>query len=256
MALTLDQVTVRAGSAILLDRVSIKISLARLTVILGPNGAGKSTALATLAGDIRPASGTVRLGDGILGDIPRPDLAKIRAVVSQHAPIGFPLTVHEVVSLAAYPFSDGIGDRIIEAAMSATDILPLAARDYATLSGGERQRVQIARALVQLHPAELRNAPRYLLMDEPTAHLDLKHQIKALETARAFADRGGGVLCILHDVRLALEYADEVILLARGTVSHRGRPSTITPETLAAVFDVELCRARMLGSGLIISDRR
>lgn len=249
MALVLDDVTVRAGPAILIRSVSLAIRPGRLTAVLGPNGAGKSTALGALAGDHRPTAGSARLDGRPIDDIPRRALAMRRAVVRQHAPIHFPLLVHEVIGLARHPFGGGRSGSDVQAAqhaMAALDLTPLAGRNYATLSGGERQRVQIARALAQLW-SETPRAPCYLLMDEPTAHLDLKHRIIALDVARRFAREGGGVLCILHDIGLARDFADEVILLRSGQIHAAGLPDEVlTPANLHAVFDVPPERARAL----------
>jgi iron complex transport system ATP-binding protein len=251
MALMLDQATVKVGRAVLIDRVSISIRPGNVTVMLGANGAGKSTALGVLAGDISPASGRAMLEGRDVGTIPLAELALRRAVVRQHAPMSFPLMVHEVVALARHAANGTAAwhDLAVEQAMHETGILPLAARDYSTLSGGERQRVQIARALAQLaDPPD--GKPPYLLLDEPTAHLDLKHQITALEIARAFAARGGGVLCILHDIALAREFADDIVLMSAGRLLAASVPSAVlTPANLQTAFGVSEARATALAPG-------
>jgi len=247
MALALEDVTVKAGRATLLRGVSLAIEPGRLTVILGPNGAGKSTALSVLAGDIAPASGRAMIEGRDMAGVGKSELAKVRAVVGQHAAMSFPLTAYEVVALGAHPFAVPEREDVVEEAMAAMDVLHLAGRDYPTLSGGERQRTQIARALVQLRPAAVDGARRYLLMDEPTAHLDLKHKILALECARAFADAGGGVLCILHDIGLAQEFSDEIVLLKGGGVFARGTcGDTLTGESISALFEIPVWRSKTL----------
>jgi iron complex transport system ATP-binding protein len=249
MALELRGVTIKAGSAILIEDVSAKIEPGRLTVILGANGAGKSTALGVLAGDLRPASGKALL-DGIdIGSIAPLALASRRAVVLQHAPINFALRVHEVISLSRIPYglSPLLADAVEERALAALDLIRLADRDYATLSGGERQRVQIARAIAQLWHGVADARPGYLLMDEPTAHLDLKHQIVALEAARDFADAGGGVLCILHDLALAREFSDSIVLMKAGRVTASGRAEELlTPAAIAGAYGISPERAARL----------
>lgn len=248
MALMLEQATVKLGRAVLIDRVSLAIRPGQVTVMLGANGAGKSTALGVLAGDIQVSSGRATLEGRDVKSIPLAELALRRAVVCQHAPISFPLMVHEVVALARHAArgSHRRHDHAVEQAMHETGILALAGRDYSTLSGGERQRVQIARALAQLvDPGE--GEPPYLLMDEPTAHLDLKHQVRALEIARDLASRGGGVLCILHDMALAREFADEIVLMRAGAVLDIGGPATIlTSHNIEAAFDLAPERARAM----------
>lgn len=247
MVLALEQVTVRAGAAVLLRDVSLAVRPGRVLAVLGPNGAGKSTALNVLAGDRRPSLGRAHLDGQALQSISRRVLATRRAVMRQHAPMNFPLLVHEVVALARHPFGQVSTERAaIREAMAAVDVLPLAGRDYSTLSGGERQRVQIARALAQLWAGE-DGAPRYLLMDEPTAHLDLKQEIVALEAARQFAESGGGVLCILHDVGLARAFADDIVLLRGGRVFAAGAPSSVlTAANLQSLFDLPASRAEAL----------
>jgi iron complex transport system ATP-binding protein len=250
MALELRDVTIMAGRARLIENVSLKLEPATLTIVLGANGAGKSTALAALAGDLRPASGHALLGGTPLGSIPPRALARRRAVVLQHAPMNFPLTVHEIVALSRSPFDNrGIAaDEAEEHALSALALTPLAGRDYATLAGGERQRVQIARALAQLRHHTDSALPGYLLMDEPTAHLDLKHQIIALEAARHFVDDGGAALCILHDLGLAREFGDDVALMKNGRITARGEArALLTAAVIADIYDIPRARAARLG---------
>jgi iron complex transport system ATP-binding protein len=254
-ALELRGVTVSVGRARLIEDVSLAVRPDVLTVILGANGAGKSTALAVLAGDMRPSAGEALLDGGPIGALTPAGLATRRAVVLQHAPMNFSLRVHEVVALAGVSASESAGIphrmrhipqwNVEESALDSLGLMPLAARDYSTLSGGERQRVQIARALAQLgHHAEPGRAG-YLLMDEPTAHLDLKHQIVALEVAHGFAEAGGGALCILHDIGLAREFAGEVVLMKGGRIAACGKPGDLlTASAIAEIYDIPDQRAR------------
>ena len=160
--------------------------------------------------------------------------------------MNFALTVLEIVALARAPFDNpGIAaDAVEEQVLRALALMPLAGRDYVTLSGGERQRVQIARALAQLGHHEHSGVPGYLLMDEPTAHLDLKHQIIALEAARNFVDGGGAALCILHDLSLAREFGDEVVLMKNGHIAARGKTrALLTAAAIADIYDIAQDRA-------------
>lgn len=249
MALALERVTVEAGPAKLIQDISLAVGPGRFIAVLGPNGAGKSTALGAIAGDRRLAGGRALLDGRDIRHLSPRELAERRAVIRQHAPMHFPLLVHEVVALGRHPLRKTAreSEEALEHAMSAVDILHLAGRDYSNLSGGERQRVQIARALAQLWPATGSGGPRYLLMDEPTAHLDLKHQIVALEAARRFAREGGGVLCILHDIALAREFADECVLLCEGkTLAHGRAEDILTAENLQQTFGISFARAQTL----------
>jgi iron complex transport system ATP-binding protein len=251
MALELKDISVVAGRKALIEGVTLGIKPGRLTVILGANGAGKSTALSVLAGDMAPASGEACLDGTPLASISPQALAERRAVVLQHAPINFAFKVHEIVSLSR-PFFRGETDRtyaIEERALQQLDLIALADRSYPTLSGGERQRVQIARALAQLWHHEDAAQPSYLLLDEPTAHLDLKHQFVALEAARRFTRQNGGVLCILHDLTLAREFADEIILMKDGRITATGDAQDIlTAGTIAEIYDLTHDRAAGLAA--------
>lgn len=247
MALELRHVSVRAGSAVLIEGVDLRLKAGTLTVILGANGAGKSTAMAALAGDLQPHSGAALLDGRPLASFSAIALARRRAVVLQHAPLHFAMCVHDILALSRTPFARSMqrGEGAEERALSALALSSLAGRDYTTLSGGERQRVQIARALAQLWHCNGDNGPGYLLMDEPTAHLDLKHQIIALEAARRFTDDGGATLCILHDVGLAREFADEAVLMKGGGVIASGAPAELlSTAMIAEVYGITDQRAR------------
>ncbi|MGF1622825.1 MAG: ATP-binding cassette domain-containing protein [Rhodomicrobiaceae bacterium] len=247
MALELRDATVLADGNALIADVTLVVKPGKLTIILGANGAGKSTALAVLSGDMRPARGRAMLDGVPLADIPLLRLAERRAVVLQHSPINFALRVHEVVALSRSTFGtvDAAADAVEEAALRALDLLPMLDREYATLSGGERQRVQIARALAQLGHNARDGLPGYLLMDEPTAHLDLKQQIVALEAARDFAANGGAALCILHDIALARDFSDELVLMKDGRIAACGEArELLTAELIAEIYRISGERAR------------
>ena len=217
--------------------------------VLGANGAGKSTVLAGLAGDLVPSSGEVLLDGAPIRAMASRELAMRRAVVLQHAPMNFALSVLEIVTLSRSPFgtTGTMADDVEEGALRALDLMTLAGRDYPTLSGGERQRVQIARALAQLGHNAASGLPGYLLMDEPTAHLDLKHQIIALEAAWHFVHAGGAALCILHDLALAREFGDEIVLMKNGRITARGDArSLLTASAIADVYGIPDERAERL----------
>jgi iron complex transport system ATP-binding protein len=249
MALEVQNVSVAVGRKTLIQDITLSVVPGRLTVILGANGAGKSTMLSVLAGDIAPSGGDAHLDGAPLASLSPQVLATRRAVVLQHAPINFAFKVHEIVSLSRPAFSRA-DDRtygVEERALRELDLTGLADRSYPTLSGGERQRVQIARALAQLWHHENTGEPAYLLLDEPTAHLDLKHQFIALEAAKRFAAQNGGVLCILHDLTLAREFADEIVLMKNGTIAVRARAQDmLTPDTIADIYDLPEHRAANL----------
>lgn len=218
MTLTLDSVTVTRGGRRLLDRLDLTFLPGRVAVIVGPNGAGKSTAMNLASGALRCDGGEVRLDGASLGAFDPMALARRRAVVTQSPVIAFPFRVHEVVAMGRAPHGGprATDARIVDLALERFDLNAFADRAVTTLSGGERQRVHLARAFAQVWDPPGDGQSRWLLLDEPLTGLDPRHQLQALEAARDFARMGGGALVVLHDLRLARAYADDLIALDRG----------------------------------------
>ncbi|APW42578.1 heme ABC transporter ATP-binding protein [Rhodoferax saidenbachensis] len=228
----------------LLQPVSLDLQPGQLTALLGPNGAGKSTLLSLISGQRRPSGGHVVLNGQALSGYRPEALAQVRALLPQDSSIAFDYTVREVVELGRFPHrlkpnQDEAG--IVDAAMRATDMHALQDRVVNTLSGGERARAQLARVLAQIWDPLPGGAPRWLLMDEPTAALDLSHQHQVLRLARDWAvQQGVGVVAVLHDLNLALRYADQVVLLQKGQVFAQGAPhEVLQPETVQTVWKVQ-----------------
>ena len=235
------EVTVLAGGARLVDRVSLRAEPGEIVAIVGPNGAGKSTLLRALAGDLRPHAGAVRLGGKPIATLHPRELARVRAVLPQDVAMTTPFPALEVVLLGRSPHVGQIESAtdwaIARLAMAATDTLALADRIYPTLSGGERLRVQTARVLAQIWDAP---AGAVLLLDEPTASLDPRHQHALLETARSMAARERAVVCVLHDLNLAAQYADRIAVLHRGRLVADGAPAAVLgPSLLEDVFELD-----------------
>jgi len=239
--LALDRVTVRLGGRTALRAVSLRVAPGEVVALVGPNGAGKSTALGVLAGDLTPAQGKAVLdGRPLIGFSPA-ELARRRAVLPQQGGLLFDFLVEEVVALGRAPHADRSTARqdatVVRAALAATGLKDFAARHYTGLSGGERARVHLARVLAQLWDGE---GPRYLLLDEPTAALDLAHQQQALALAGAWSRQGIGVLAVLHDLSLAAQHADRMVLLAEGAVIAEGHPSdVVTPANIRLAYGIE-----------------
>lgn len=229
----------------LLSHVGFSITPGKLTVIVGPNGAGKSTALGVLAGTRKSSSGSAYLNGRPLESWSPEDQAMRRAVLPQSSTLSFAFRVHEIVAMGRIPFQGRSSARedldIIEKAMALTDIDALSERLYPSLSGGEKQRVHMARALAQItgqRPDD--DEPRYLLLDEPTSNLDLAHQSMTLKVARRLARDGLGVLAVLHDLNLALSFADHLIVMNHGCIAAQGLPlDVLTPDLVHDVFGVE-----------------
>jgi iron complex transport system ATP-binding protein len=244
--LTATDLTVRRGDRALLDRVSLALAPGRITALVGPNGAGKSTLLRILSGELVPDSGHVAFHDRPLSAWPVAALARHRAVLPQESDLAFPFRVEEVVRLGRIPHPGG-GDSsadhtLARAALTQVDLELFADRLYPTLSGGEKQRVHLARALAQLHPdpSSAPPAARALLLDEPTASLDLAHQHSVLSLARDLARRENvAVFAVLHDLNLALAYADDLLALVAGRMVAAGPISTtLTTALVREVFGI------------------
>jgi iron complex transport system ATP-binding protein len=229
-----------------LDDVSLTISPGELLVALGPNGAGKTTLLRVLSGVLIPDAGAVELEGRPVGRLSRREIARRVAVVPQDTAVPFPFRVFEIVAMGRSPHMGPLGhegpsDRdAVERALQTMGLFPIAERRFQTLSGGERQRVLFARALAQ--------EPRVLLLDEPTAHMDLGHRLFVFESLRQWIDEGGqgrAALVVTHDLGLASRFADGMILLDRGRVVASGAPSDVLqPDRIASVYaaDVQIAR--------------
>jgi iron complex transport system ATP-binding protein len=218
-----------------LDGVSMEVPDGSLYAVLGPNGSGKSTLMRALLGVTPIAEGRVLLDQRETSSWSRRDLARAVGVVPQSETIAFPLTVREMVGMGRYPYlgaMSGEGDadrRAVEQAMSVCDVELLGARDVMTLSGGELQRVRIARALAQ--------EPRALVLDEPTASLDIRHEMAILELLRSSASEGMTIVLVTHGLDLAARFADRMLLLDRGRVAAEGPPSDVMrSDVLEAVY--------------------
>lgn len=219
--------------------MDLSFSPGTLHAIFGPNGAGKSSLLRLLAREWPCSEGRVLLEDQPLDRWPIHELARRRAMLPQHHALTFPFLAHEVVALGRLHAARGAAAHereIVGAALAACGATALATRSYAQLSGGERARVQFARVLAQIWlPVD--GKPRYLLLDEPTAHLDLAFQHACLALARDWAHRGACVIAVLHDPSLVLAYADVVSVLDAGTLFAQGSPAAVlTPALMHSLY--------------------
>jgi len=234
-------ITHQVGAATLLADVSLSAEAGEVLVLIGPNGAGKSTLLRVFAGEIRPTTGEIYIAGRPAREWPVRQQAGMRAVLPQQSELTFPFSCYEVVLLGRTPHLDGHETQkdhaIARLAMAATDTHVYEERAYPTLSGGERQRVQAARVLAQIWEGP---GCRALLLDEPTASLDLAHQHSMLRLARRMAEDRCAVVCVLHDLNLAAQYATKIAVLHEGQLRAIGSPSRIlSPELLADVFGVD-----------------
>ena len=241
--ITLKNVSWRSGreSAILLHPTSFELKAGKVLGIVGPNGAGKSTLLRTVYRYQKPTSGEVLInGEDIWKMSPRKVARKIAAVLQEH-PSSFGLTVREIISLGRTPHQSGMSSggkndtEIIEKVISNLRLENIASRDLASLSGGERQRVMVARALAQ--------EPQVLILDEPTNHLDIRHQLEILALIK---DLDLTILVSLHDLNMAAENCDSILLLKDGHTMAFGSPDAVLTEKLVSdIFRVQAHRERL-----------
>ncbi len=224
-----------------LNGVSFAARAGELVGLLGPNGSGKSTLVRLTAGLAAPSSGTVRLAGLDPHRAPRRAVARIAALVPQEPKVAWPFTVREAVMMGRAPrqglfaIASRLDQGAVQGALEACDLLDLADRRLDALSGGERRRVFFARALAQ--------EPRVLLLDEPTAFLDLSHQVAAMRMAEVAARAGLCVVAVLHDLNLAAASCDRLVVLSGGRVVAEGRPADVlTAERVREVWGVEVWR--------------
>lgn len=227
------------GDRVVLKGVNLSLARGEFVGLLGPNGSGKSTLLRVLSGVLKPSRGQIWLDGHPLSHFRAKDVAKRLAFVPQREEVAFGFTAWEVVLLGRAPYIGWWGKersedvRATQRAMERTDSLAVAERVYTTLSGGERQRVVLARGLAQETPL--------LLLDEPLTHLDVAHQVSTLSLLRQLnREEELTVLSALHDINLASEFCDRLVVLRQGQVAAEGSPSeVITPALLARVFGLD-----------------
>ena len=219
--------------------LSLRMRTGEAAAVIGPNGAGKTTLVTCISGLLRPARGSVRLFGRALADMRRREIASVVAAVPQDFQVPFAYRVREVVALGRSPHVGFLGSlqeqdhEVIDRSLLSTDTLDVQGRTFNDLSGGERQRAVIAMALAQ--------QPRLLLLDEPTAHLDIAHQIELLRLVRGISrTRSVTVLACLHDIDLAAAFFPRLLVLHEGRMIADGAPrDVVTRELLADVFGVD-----------------
>jgi iron complex transport system ATP-binding protein len=241
MALTcLSSVSAGYGERLVLHDVTLEVRAGEAWAVLGPNGAGKTTLAKVAAGLLAPRSGQARIGGLAAGARPR-ELATKVAWVPQQTPLALEFTALEVALMGRAPHLGVLGltsakdEALAREALAAFDVAALAERPIASLSGGERRRVFLARALAQAAPL--------LVLDEPTAFLDVRHQVETLHLVRARVSATMGVLAVLHDVSLASRFATHAALLSAGRLVAQGPVAEVlTAERLSQVYGITMER--------------
>jgi len=239
-AFAVENLSYAFGTQSVLKNLCFSVPQGTVFIIIGPNGAGKTTLIKLMAGILKMQTGQIEILNTPIGAYPQKKLAKVSAYVPQGLPVGFPFTVEETVLLGRAPHQKALGLAsrndldIARQAMKFTQVTHFARRKLDQLSGGEQQRVLIARALCQ--------QPQVMLLDEPTASLDLSHQIRIMDLMeRLKAEKGVTVVMVSHDVNLAAMYGDQLLLLNAGQIVCMGSPNEVLNfNTLEETYDCKL----------------
>lgn len=237
-AVGVRNLVVDRGDRRVLDGVDLDVERGEFLAVVGPNGAGKTTLLRTVSGGLTPTEGRVTVAGDPIHDLPSRAGSRLVATVPQEAPLSFDFDVRTAVEMGRTPHVGrfegftGHDRRAVDRALARASVDSLADRPVTSLSGGERRRVLVARALAQDTPV--------VLLDEPTASLDVAHAVRTLELVRDLRSEGRTVLAAIHDLNLAARFADRIAVLADGVVEAVGPPASVLSEsTLATAFDVE-----------------
>ena len=230
------------GKKILVNNILLHVNAGEFVVVMGANGAGKSTLLKMMSGMLQPTTGNVLFKGEPIGHYKTEALAKQRAVLSQHYHISFPLSAREIVMMGRYPYFNNQplarDEEMGCDCMNRLEVNHLSERNYQTLSGGEAQKVQMCRVLAQIGETSETNQ-KLLLLDEPVSHLDIKYQHQLLKEAKQLCGNNVAVLAVLHDVNLALKYADKILFMKDGAIiKELNNKEAITASLLKEVFDI------------------
>ncbi|GAB3014627.1 heme ABC transporter ATP-binding protein [Spirosoma pulveris] len=239
-----EHLSFQIGRQTLIDDVSLTLLPGEFTMVLGPNGAGKSTLLKLLTGTETPKTGQIFYKDILLSSIPLATQARQKAVLSQLLSLPFDLSVSEVIMMGRYPYFDlnprQEDTRIADHCLELVGMLSFKSRAFASLSGGEKQKIHLARVLAQLYRQPGDESVKYLFLDEPISALDIHYQHQILGLVRELATKKMVIFVIVHDINLAFQYADNVILMNQGRIFNTGNPEQVlTSEAIDTVFGIQ-----------------
>ena len=223
----------------ILDNIDVSVTEGELLIIVGPNGAGKSTLLSLLANELGKNEEPVFFKKKTFREWDEKDLAHSKAKFSQNNSHDIPLTTEDVIMMGRYPYFNSVPHKndheAVARASEETDVVHLKGRDYNTLSGGEKQRIHLARVLAQLDN-EVKN--KLVFLDEPLNNLDVLHQHRILHTIKNFTERGNTAVMVLHDLNLAAQFADRIMLLKKGRIVAHDVPGKVfTKEIISKVYN-------------------
>jgi iron complex transport system ATP-binding protein len=216
----------RIGKKQILHGIDFTAKAGQITAIVGPNGSGKSTLLKAITDEVE-FTGTIRLNGQDTSRMKPWELAALRGVLPQTTTLAFPFTVIEVVRMGLMSGTSGDRADMPARALAAVGLEGYAARFYQELSGGEQQRTQLARVLCQVWQPVVDGIPRWLLLDEPVASLDIGHQLLVMQLVSDYAERGGGVVAVMHDLNLSAMFAKEIAMIVQGNLLLSGPPEKV-----------------------------
>jgi iron complex transport system ATP-binding protein len=237
-------ISFNVGKKVILRDISTSFLPGKLTVILGPNGSGKSSLIKLLSGSIKKYTGGILIKNKDIVSFSDLELAKFRSVLLQNIEVSLPFKVQEIIMLGRYPYikkqTTARDNKICLSALETCGVSHLKHAMYANLSGGEKQRVQFARVLAQIGYDNEETA-KILFLDEPTNSLDIKHQISLLDIAKDFAKKGNTVVAVLHDLNLAMDYAEHIIFLKEGRKIAEGKKEEVMTESfLKEIYETDI----------------
>ena len=245
MSIVIKSISYSINNCKILQDISIKLMPGELLTVLGPNGSGKSTLLKIISGDIIPTDGEILIDSEHLKNISIEKRALKRSVMSQNQQIMYDFSVKEIIEMGwlysketekTLNFSDILKQISIEC-----EISHLLDRSINNLSGGEQRRVHFARTLIQLKNDLLEQENKYMLLDEPTANLDIAYQLSLIKTLKKEVSKGIGILLILHDLNLALNFSDKIVLLKNGRLMKFGSPlEVLSAEILSEIYETPI----------------
>ncbi len=250
MKLEINNIKFSYNSTPVLDHVTLKLGCGEVLAVVGPNGSGKSTLLKCIDQILKPQHGAIMINDKCIKDYKKEDIAKKLGYVPQGNGSSFPTTVFDTILLGRKPhirWGPTTKDlKIVSKIIDTLHLEDFVLRDINELSGGQRQKVIIGRALAQ--------EPSILLLDEPTANLDLKHQLEVLKLVREQTSHGVSAIIAIHDLNLALRYSDKIVMLDKGKVFAAGGLEVLTPENIESVYDVKVRVIKDSGRILVIPE--
>ena len=245
MTIKLQNISYSVNNHKILENVSLNVRKGEVLSLIGPNGSGKSTLLNVATGDIKPSSGSVSYDNNAIEDLNIVERSFYRGVMSQSQQIVFDFSVQEIIEMGwierGLPNYSNHFDKAVKEISSLCDLENLLDRKFNKLSGGEQRRVHFARTLLQLWRPSNSNEPLFMLLDEPTANLDLYYEIKMMEIIKLKASEGIGIFLILHDLNLAAKYSDRIAIISQGALIKIDKPKkALDPVLLKKRYNLDM----------------